>query len=532
MLGILTVGVPPLAFQDLRHRRQALLEARGDALEQLGRFAESSLRAEEARRSAALRQLRAALRRQGLWQQALGPAPEEEADLEADLEAEGQADREKQDPQDAASRQLVSLLRRALQASDDLRAFLILMADERGISLHRFDGQAATAIAERPQAQSAPDRAEDLWYAEDIRRAVAAAGRQVESSPWTWEAGGEGGGSRVGSRRTIALHDSGELVQGVLVAELDPSAWVVELAALPGSTGTLELRSVQGRSLVDAADPVDEADRRAFEWAARVRPEAGPAARFESDGRLIAGGRLEAGEAGARDLIWLARAPAPASVWASAWRSPWSLGVLALGLATGLTGWSLGMRPEPAVLAAESDSVAPGSSDAQSGAREAPEASPPDPSPPGAEAIESVDVIDEVEAPEAAMPPVAGPEPFVLRDWLSDVRSCLEREAARRGLALEMRCARALPPEIESDPVGLGALLLALGRDALDGTAGDRISIDVVGGPDANLRFELDAGDGSLVPPTGLGVFARTLGAEIESRSDHRVALVLARTLH
>lgn len=574
VLVALAVGVPLLALEDLERRRSAMVQAKGAVLRQLGRFAEASLRGEAARRSAELRQLRAELRSQGLWQQALDPGPADDA---GDGNATG--DEETQDRRDAASRQLAAILRRALHASDGVRAFQILVADEQGISSRRLDGETtAESVRSRP-TWKASDQAEDLWYAEDVRRAVVAAGHRVESSPLLWDSTFGGEGSRAGFRRAIALHDADELIQGVLVAELDPSAWVVALAALPGSTGTLELRSPDGRSLVDAADQIDAADRRAFEWVARVGRERAGSEVFESGGQLVAGGILAAGEAGAGDLIWLARSAAPESVWASARRSPWLLALGVLMLAIGMTVWGLGLSARrPAARA--SGSVTVESSDENAAAGDSPEAHASDLSMRAAESVEGAEpaeaaetspVVETIEAtrtirptqpseesdtadvdpsviassqeaPSAgssrssaraakAIPAVGGPELFVLRDWLSDVRSCLEREAARRGLALEMRCARALPSEIESDPVGLGALLLALGRDALDGTAEDRISIDVVGSPEADLRFELDVGDGPLRPPPGLEAFATELGAEIQLGSDQRIALVLARTL-
>lgn len=528
VLLALTGGVWVLAFQDLGSRRSALLQARGAALQQLGHFAEVSLRNEEALRAAELRQLRAELRRQDLWRRALdrGPADDGNEENEAHREA-----------RDAAGRELASILRRALQSSDGVRVFQLVVADEHGISSRRFDGETTPTTPERTQvspARNAPDRAEDLWYSDDVRRAVVAAGHRVESSPLIWDAGVEGGSSQAGYRRTIALHDSDELVQGVLVAELDLSAWGRSIAALPGSTGTFELRSADGRSLLDGAGEVDASDRQALEWVSQVGQGPAGSEVFESGGQLVAGGVLAAGDGGASDLIWLARRAAPPSVWAAAGRSPWSLVLFVLILALGITGWGLGLGLRRGTTGA-SEPVASGASDEETNAREPSETHPPDPPAPAAEGVEKLDRVDEgdgLEEPEALMPPVVAPESFALRAWLSDVRSCLEREAARRGLALEMRCARTLPSEIESDPIGLGALLLLLGRDALDGTAGDRISIDVVGGVEDGLRFELDVGDASLVPPPGLGALATALGAAIELGSDHRVALVLAPTLH
>ncbi|MBY0399649.1 hypothetical protein K2X89_05095, partial [Myxococcota bacterium] len=118
-------------------------------------------------------------------------------------------------------------------------------------------------------------------------------------------------------------------------------------------------------------------------------------------------------------------------------------------------------------------------------------------------------------------------ERFVLRDWLADVRGCLEREAASRGLTLVLRCERTLPREIEQDPHWLGGLLVSLGRDALDATRATRVALEVSGGAGGDLRFDLDAGAADLEPVGGMGEIASRLGGSLEKTGRGRLALVL-----
>ena len=122
-------------------------------------------------------------------------------------------------------------------------------------------------------------------------------------------------------------------------------------------------------------------------------------------------------------------------------------------------------------------------------------------------------------------------ERFVLRDWLADVRGCLEREAATRGLTLDLRCERSLPREIEQDPLWLGGLLVSLGREALDATRESRVALEVTGESDSALRFEIDAGDTDLAAVKGMHVIAGRLGAELDKRGPGRLAVVIPGTV-
>ena len=124
------------------------------------------------------------------------------------------------------------------------------------------------------------------------------------------------------------------------------------------------------------------------------------------------------------------------------------------------------------------------------------------------------------------------PERFVLRDWLADIRGCLEREAASRGLTLALRCEKSLPREIEQDPLWLGGLVVALGREALDATSASRVALEVWADADADLRFELDAGESDLTAGSGMGVIAERLGASLESSGRGRIAIVVPSVLN
>ena len=108
-------------------------------------------------------------------------------------------------------------------------------------------------------------------------------------------------------------------------------------------------------------------------------------------------------------------------------------------------------------------------------------------------------------APVAAAAPALDltSEPVPLRAWLADIRGCLEREAATRGLAVDVRCEKSMPTEFESDPGWLGGLVVAMGREALDATAEGRIVVEVFEDAGEALRVEVDAAPGALLQVEG-----------------------------
>ena len=118
-----------------------------------------------------------------------------------------------------------------------------------------------------------------------------------------------------------------------------------------------------------------------------------------------------------------------------------------------------------------------------------------------------------------------------LREWLADIRGCLEREAATRGLAVDVRCEKSLPTAFESDPGWLGGLVVAMGREALDATAEERILVEVLEDVGEALRVEVDAGDVTLRPVAGMNEVATGVGGRLESGTAGRLALIVPSVL-
>jgi len=120
---------------------------------------------------------------------------------------------------------------------------------------------------------------------------------------------------------------------------------------------------------------------------------------------------------------------------------------------------------------------------------------------------------------------------ILIREWLSDIRGCLEREAATRGLRFDLRCERSLPEDIRSDPGWLGGLVVAMGREALDATEGEGVVVEVREAAGDSLHVEFDAGGASLVPVGGMQEVATQMGARLERGEAGRIALVLPAVL-
>ena len=107
------------------------------------------------------------------------------------------------------------------------------------------------------------------------------------------------------------------------------------------------------------------------------------------------------------------------------------------------------------------------------------------------------------------------------------MRGCLEREAATRGLGFALRCERSLPDEELADPAWLGGLLVAMGREALDAAAEDRVCFEVREEAGETLRFELDTGGAELHASGGMHAAAARLGARLEAGRAGLLALVV-----
>ena len=238
---------------------------------------------------------------------------------------------------------------------------------------------------------------------------------------------------------------------------------------------------------VDAAGrlPGSAPDPRLAAWAARVAgPTAGESS-FEDEGRLVHASPLTTADGGIAHLLLLQETPS-AATGAAAWlASPWPI-VLAVLVGVALVASALMLRP-----ASAAGTVA------------------------GSAGVGADDGIR------------VAPRDFVLREWLADVRGCLEREAATRGLVLDLRCERSLPSELVQDPAWLGGLIVAMGREALDATTLDGVTLEVAEEQGRALCFELHAGEARLSPVAGMQEVAERIGARLESRRGGRMALVL-----
>ncbi len=411
------------------------------------------------------------------------------------------ADRDEEETS-AEARRLEGLARRALSGSDRLGALDLVVADQEGLWSRGFvrDGQLVRERSATVELQEGVAKA--LWYSEEVRRAVASAGRSVELGDVSFE----GEIARPWLRLAIGLHDAQALVQGALVASADLTRVSGALASIAAAGQRVTLVAPDGRPL----DPSIAAGSDAPRWAdltARLLGADAPLEPFEADGQLVLGMPLADPSGQMLDLVLLMEMPAP-EVGMAAWlATPWPLALAGLSIASCLAIAALLCGPRPAA-AVEAQPASPMRLEEERGARQ----------------VESAPVAAD---DGVALPDGVAPEIFALREWLSDVRGCLEREAATRGLGFALRCERAIPNQALADPAWLGGLLVAMGREALDAAAEDTVSFEVCEEAGDTLRFELDAGGVVLDPSGGMNVAAERLGGRLESGRNGRLALVV-----
>jgi len=438
--------------------------------------------AEEGRIDGELERLRTELRAQGAWSES------------GAFEADGSgASATPGDRGEIDGRRLEAALRRALVGVDAFSALEIVVAGHDGLRLLGVerDGEGrATVSGWAPDEREGVAKA--LWYADEVDSAVQSAGRRVERG----EVSFEGVIARPVSRAAIGLHDAGQLVQGALVAVIDLTDVSTRLAQMMPTGHRITLVSVEGRPL-DPATRDEATLTRLGALTTRVFAEPDGTTVFEADGALVLGRPLARPDGGVATTLALLEAEAPPvglSAWlASLWLPPLVLFAIVAALAiVGL------LRPSVAAAPAQA-------------------------SPRVATADEASDDV----AADLEM----HPEPMVLREWLADVRGCLEREAATRGLAIDVRCERSLPDDLESDPGWLGGLVVAMGREALDATGEEKVRVDVTEDAGASLRVEVDAGGASLAPVAGMHEVAGGVGGRLESAKDGRLALVVPSVL-
>lgn len=389
-------------------------------------------------------------------------------------------------------RRLESVLRNALDRTEGVLALELVVAGHDGLALHGVERNEEGVTARRYDPKRVEGLAKALWYAEEVTRAVESSGRRVEQGEITFEApdGGLDELARPLSRMVIAVHDPGEIVQGALVAISDRSREAAALAPLVPGDVRLRLVSMEGQPL-SVATPEAEDEPPVSALAAAVFEQEAWTAPVTIDGRFVLGRPVGASDGRSAMLLALLSTPAPASARAvEAWlATPWPL-TLGLGAALALfalVGWWGAGRAGGSAGRGAANSLSTG-----------------DPA-------SEIDLhLEEV----------------VTREWLADVRGCLEREAAVRGLGLDLRCATAVPADVSLDPAWVGGLLVAMGREALDATDDDAVALEVTRA-EAALRFEIEAGGASLTPIAGMQTIARALGARFEAGQRGRLSLVV-----
>ncbi len=473
---MVVVGACAWAARDVAFRLDQRRVQSSELIRDLSGMANRLYLADEARIDGLVERLRVELRAQELWSDsetvvALGTPGDERTQIDA--------------------RRLRGVLRRGLTANEDVSALELIVAGHDGLSTFRLERGSA---GEQPEVLDSAARegiAKALWYADEVRRSVVSAGRRVERSDLAFERIGDAEHPII--RVAIGLHDPAELVQGAVVASINVGALAARLETIPAADARITLLMADGRRLT-APSAVSEIDARNAALAARILGAAELPEVFEAKGRLIYGLPMSHADGTRANLLVLVETAAP-PVGLAAWLdTPWPVALVLIGLVSGLALWALlrgastavPIAPAAASPAAENDASSPGSG--------------------------------EIEVAR---------ESFVLRDWLADIRGCLERDAATRGLALDLRCDRSLPEELASDPGWLGGLVVAMGREALDATSGDRVRLDVLEDAGNRLRFELGANGVEFGPVSGMEEVAQLIGAHFENGQAGRVALVL-----
>ncbi|MEZ4291748.1 MAG: hypothetical protein R3E53_14905 [Myxococcota bacterium] len=380
LLGLAVGGVVALAVRDVESRRIAHAERAARALAGRAEVARRLFASEDARLVSELARVRVELRDQALW-----------PGLEGLLDESGRLD-----TRGVGGRRLHALLSQALEQDDRLVGFDLVVAGHGGLVSLRFpdeggvDGRPGADSEGTDPARLREGRAKALWYGDEVSRAVASNGRAVERGEVGFEGAGDVERAMLGM--AIGLHAPGELVQGALRARIDVGRIAAGFERLAGPGDALAVVLLDGRR-VDAAGrlPGSAPDPRLAAWAARVAgPTAGESS-FEDEGRLVHASPLTTADGGIAHLLLLQETPS-AATGAAAWlASPWPI-VLAVLVGVALVASALMLRP-----ASAAGTVA------------------------GSAGVGADDGIR------------VAPRDFVLREWLADVRGCLERGAATRG---------------------------------------------------------------------------------------------------
>ncbi|MFK7897482.1 MAG: hypothetical protein AB8G23_16705 [Myxococcota bacterium] len=527
------VGLFYWAHLDHKAARAERIESNTAQMQNHASLLQQVFLSEEEKLESLLSRVRSDLRTEGSWAQEEGkPAAKPLAQeggpaAEIAIKVEGPVDAERW-------RAVRADLKRGLSARPDLLALDLVVADQAGLTSVRVarTEKGIHESFEDPRKEAGVAKA--IWYADEVRRAVSANGRQFARGPYsTTETRGQ---KRTEIRVALALHDPAELIQGVLLATLDVSGVAGALETLTASQVTTRLVGRDGQPL--AQHPEQDPDESADELAGALPHEnhlASTAARdaalvervlaapqqadaFEADQRLVRGllfahgdGRISEGVA----LLEMTLPPTGLAAWAKTTRGMGVLGTALLALVGAIVLLFRSGAPKTALITDEvrvpSATVRAETDDLRAhGRKESPAAAAPIP-----------DADDRIDL---------DPQEFVLRDWLADVRGCLEREAAMRGLSLNLRCERSMPQCIEQDPGWLGGLVLAMGQEALDATGEDRVLVRVREDAHEVMRIEVDAGPVELSPVRGMMAVAEEMGGRFEMDGPSGLAFVLPMT--
>lgn len=474
-LVLVVAGTAAWAARDVAIRVDRERTQRSELLRDLSGLANMLFLADEARIDSLVERLRVELRAQALWSvsetvDALGIAGVGRNEIDA--------------------RRLFGVLRRGLTANEEVSALELIVAGHEGLSTFRLERGSSSEERAVLDPREQEGVAKALWYADEVRRSVVSAGRRVERGDLAFEMVGDAEHPIL--RVAIGLHDPAELVQGAIVASIDVATFAARLETIPAANAGITLLMPDGRGLTSPT-VVTRIDARNSALAARVLGAAELPEVFEANERLIYGLPMAHADGSRANLLIVVETEAPPKGLAAWLATPWPIALGLIGLVSGFALWAL--------LRGASGHAAAG--DRRSA---------------GSQTMGADGGSGEIEISRQA---------FVLREWLADVRSCLERDAATRGLVLDLRCDRSLPEELECDPGWLGGLLVAIGREALDATSGDRVRLDVLEDAGDTLRFELGADGVPFGPVCGMEEVAEKIGGHFESAREGRVALVL-----
>ncbi len=506
----------------IQKERSALLAEHAQSLEDLGKLTQQLFLAEEEELDSLLIRIRSDLRADGNWAAQAAPLSKRAPSLNASEEI---SPKQFEVQLGAAVtgdrwRMVRADLKRGLSGRADLRGLELVVADQAGLTAVRVVRTRDGVSEEFDDPRADKGIAKSIWYADEVRRAVAANGRRLERG--TFSTSGVGESERTIIRVALGLHAPSELVQGVLVATVDVAPVADSLAALAGTGIDSRILSLDGRALssskrvspptgTESEAITQTGPERDVSLASRISAQETREGAFEADQYLVSGFPLLRSDGGLSESIVLmeTRLP-PADLMAQA-STPWGIGLIALTIFSGLAIVFLIRRGSVKDSASQENSTAPDTKtrSLEAGATDAEEALA-EPSPATGE-------------PLAAL----ARQSIVLRDWLGDVRGCLERDAATRGLSLNLKCERSLPQLIEQDPAWLGGLLIAMGQEALDATSEERVIVRVREDAHEVLRFEVDAGPIELKPVEGMVALGNELGGHFESGRDGGLAFLM-----